>query len=208
MRTTHRRVGVLGGTFDPIHFGHLILAEEALFQFELDCVLFLLTPFPPHKAEQTLTSPAHRLKMVELAVQDHPSFEISRVDLDRPPPHYAVDSVRIIRESLCPAEVFYLMGGDSLRDLPKWHEPQKFLQECDGLAVMHRSIEDESVLDLEAQLPGIAGKVNFLTAPRFDISSREIRHRVAYGLPFRYFLPTPVYRYILDNGLYRRVVER
>lgn len=196
------RIGILGGTFDPVHLGHLILAEEALFQLRLERVLFLLTPFPPHKTDHEITSLSHRLKMLDLAIRDHPSFEVSYVDIDRPPPHYAADSLLLIRESYSQAKVFYLMGGDSLRDLPRWHEPRRFLQQCDGIGVMRRTIDGDSFSELERELPEIEQKVIFLNAPRFDISSREIRQRVANGLPFRYFLPPLVYQYILDTGLY------
>lgn len=197
------RIGILGGTFDPLHLGHLILAEEALFRLALDCVLFLLTPSPPHKTGQEITPLNHRLKMLELSIRDQPAFEISRVDIDRPPPHYAADSLLLIKEIYPQARVFYLMGEDSLQDLSHWHEPGRFLQQCDGIGVMRRVIDGDSLVELERMFPGIEQKVIFLKAPRFDISSREIRQRVAQGMPFRYFLPPAVYQYILRTGLYR-----
>ncbi|PWH18280.1 MAG: nicotinate (nicotinamide) nucleotide adenylyltransferase [Anaerolineae bacterium] len=197
------RIGILGGTFDPLHLGHLILAEEALFQLALSRVFFLLTPCPPHKIDQEITAVEHRLKMLELAIRDQAAFQISRVDLDRPPPHYAVDSLKIIRKNNPKAKLFYLMGEDSLRDLTKWHDPLRFVQQCDGIGVMRRAIDDGTLVELDQALPGIKPKIIFLTAPRFDISSREIRKRVAQGLPFRYFLPPAVYDYIEENGLYR-----
>lgn len=197
------RIGILGGTFDPLHLGHLILAEEALFHLALDCVLFLLTPCPPHKTSQEITPLDHRLKMLKLSIWDQPAFEISRVDIDRAPPHYAADSLLLIKQIYPQARVFYLMGEDSLRDLIHWHEPERFLQQCDGIGVMRRAVDNDSLVELERVLPGIEQKVIFLKAPRFDISSREIRQRVAQGLPFRYFLSPPVYQYILRTGLYR-----
>jgi len=203
VNSAQKRIGILGGTFDPLHLGHLILAEEALFRLELDSVFFLLTPCPPHKTDQEITSLDHRLKMLELAICDQPAFTLSRVDIDRSPPHYAADSLLIIRETYPQARVFYLMGEDSLRDLTRWHEPARFLQQCDGIGVMRRAVSNDSLADLEKNLPGIEQKVIFLEAPRFDISSRQIRQRVAQGLPFRYFLPPAVYQYILLMGLYR-----
>lgn len=197
------RIGILGGTFDPLHLGHLILAEEARYGLALDCVLFLLTPCPPHKNDQEITPLDHRLKMLKLSIRDQPAFEISRVDIDRSPPHYAADSLLFIRELYPQARLFYLMGEDSLRDLIHWHEPARFLQQCDGIGVMRRVINNDSLVELERVFPGIEQKVFFLKAPRFDISSREIRQRVAQGMPFRYFLPPPVYQYILRTGLYR-----
>jgi nicotinate-nucleotide adenylyltransferase len=140
--------------------------------------------------------------MLKLAIRDQPAFEISRVDIDRSPPHYAADSLIRIREIYPQAKVFYLMGEDSLRDLIHWHEPGRFLQQCDGIGVMRRVIDSDSLVDLQRMFPGTEQKVIFLEAPRFDISSREIRQRVAQGLPFRYFLPQAVYQYILRTGLY------
>ncbi|GAB4472061.1 MAG: nicotinate-nucleotide adenylyltransferase [Anaerolineales bacterium] len=199
-----QRIGILGGTFDPVHLGHLILAEEALYQIPLDCVFFLLTPSPPHKTNQEITDVFHRYRMLRYAIANQRAFTISRVDLDRPPPHYAVDSIQILRGAYPRSEIYYLMGEDSLRDLPRWHDAPRFVQVCDGIGVMRRTIDDASYNELEKVLPGVREKVLFLTAPRFDISSREIRQRVATGLPFRYFLPPSVYKYILANGLYRR----
>lgn len=197
------RIGILGGTFDPIHLGHLILAEEGLYQLGLDFILFLLTPFPPHKTGQRITPLQHRLAMLELAIGDNPFFQVSRVDIERLPPHYAVDSVKIIRASYPQAKVYYLMGGDSLRDLPSWHQPELFIHSCDGIGVMRRRGESKSLRDISQFLPEIQDKVIFLTAPQFDVSSREIRRRISNHLPFRYFLPPSVYKYIIENGLYR-----
>ncbi|MFN3308071.1 MAG: nicotinate-nucleotide adenylyltransferase [Anaerolineales bacterium] len=197
------RIGILGGTFDPIHLGHLILAEEALYQLRLDVILFLITPFPPHKTEQEITHLGHRLKMLDLAIESNPYFRVSRVDIDRQPPHYAVDSLEIIRKLSPQSKIFYLMGGDSLRDLPRWHRAEQFVHVCDGIGVMRRRIEGETFTDLFQPFPELQEKVVFLTAPQFDISSREIRNRVSLGLPFRYFLPPSVYAYILSQGLYQ-----
>ncbi len=196
-------IGVLGGTFDPVHLGHLILAEEALFQLGLDVILFLITPFPPHKTEQEITHLDHRLPMLELAIEDNPNFCVSRVDIDRQPPHYAVDSLEIIRKLYPQSKIFYLMGGDSLRDLPRWHQPEQFIHACDGIGVMRRRIEEGTLEELCQFFPALQEKIVFLTAPQFDISSREIRNRVSLGLPFRYFLPPSVYAYILSHGLYQ-----
>ncbi|MCX8063467.1 MAG: nicotinate-nicotinamide nucleotide adenylyltransferase, partial [Anaerolineales bacterium] len=145
----------------------------------------------------------HRWKMLALAIADNPLFTLSRVDIDRSPPHYAVDSVKIIKTLYPLAKIYYLMGGDSLRDLPRWHQPEQFINACDGIGVMRRGIEKDPLEELSQTLLGIRDKTIFLNAPQFDISSREIRQRVYKGLPFRYFLPSSVYRYILEKGLYR-----
>ncbi|HIC88581.1 MAG TPA: nicotinate (nicotinamide) nucleotide adenylyltransferase, partial [Anaerolineae bacterium] len=122
------RIGILGGTFDPPHIGHLILAEEAYHQLHLDCVYFVPAGDPPHKRHLHLSPVEDRLRMVTLAIADNPHFVVSRIDADRPGPHYTIDMVRLLRDSLPPGtELFFLMGLDSLADLPNWHDPDRLV---------------------------------------------------------------------------------
>ncbi len=195
-------LGVFGGTFDPPHLGHLILAQEAQSQLGLDKVLWVLTAGPPHKTGLVITALQHRLDMLSAATCDNPDFEISRVDIDRSAPHYAVDTVRLIARSHPEAELIYLMGGDSLHDLPTWFKPNEFVQACDAIGVMARPGEQVPLDSLERQIPGIARKVRFVEAPLLEIASSDIRARVAQGRPFRYYLPPAVYQIILDRKLY------
>jgi nicotinate-nucleotide adenylyltransferase len=198
-------IGVLGGTFDPPHLGHLILASEALYQFGLEKVLFVLTPNPPHKKGLPITDVTFRKTMLELAIEGNPSFELSPVDLERDPPHYAADTMGILKGQYPEFELYYLMGGDSLRDLPSWNRPLQFLDNCDGLAVMAR---DRWMIDLNAleqRLPGIGQKIHWLNSTRIEISSREIRQRVSENLPYRYFLPEKVYRFIKEHHIYKQI---
>lgn len=195
-------LGVFGGTFDPPHLGHLILASEAQSQLELDQVLFVLTPAPPHKAGQTVTPLEQRLSMLQAALGDAPGFRLSRVDIDRSPPHYAVDTVHLLRQQFPTAHLTYLMGGDSLMDLPIWHKPAEFVQECDSIGVMRRPGDRLSLLSLETKLPGVVDKIRFIQVPLLQISSSEIRQRILDGRPVRYFLPTLVYQHILSERLY------
>jgi len=197
------RIGIFGGTFDPPHIAHLILAEEALNQLDLDLILWVLTPDPPHKQGQPISPLEHRLELLEAAISDHPRFEPPRVDIDRPPPHCAVDTVRLLREKHPAAELIYLMGGDSLRDLASWHTPADFVLACDALGVVRRPNAVIALEDLETLIPGITPKVQFVEAPLLDIAASRIRHRIQAGLPYRYFLPTTVYRIIQARGLYR-----
>jgi len=127
------RVGVFGGTFDPPHVGHLILAGEAVDQLGLQRLLWVLTPNPPHKLNQAVTSLEIRLEILQAAIEENPVFEISRVEMDRPGPHFAVDTVGMLAKLLPKAELFYLIGGDSLHDLPTWCDPQGFIQTISGL---------------------------------------------------------------------------
>ncbi len=198
------RIGLFGGTFDPPHLGHLILASEAQTQLKLDRLLWILTPEPPHKQDQDITPIEDRLAMVRLAIADNPDFELSRIELDRPGPHYTLDTIKIVSEQNPGADIVPIIGGDSLRDLPKWHEPQQIVYACHWIGVMRRPSDDETNLEaLERELPGISSKVHYVDAPLLEIASREIRNRIASGRSVRYYLPAPVYEYIERNHLYQ-----
>ncbi|GAB4532605.1 MAG: nicotinate-nucleotide adenylyltransferase [Anaerolineales bacterium] len=196
------RLGIFGGTFDPPHIGHLILAAEAQYQLRLDGVLWVLTAVPPHKRGQEITPLEKRLAMLQAAIADEAHFTLSRVDIDRPPPHYAVDTVRLLRRAYPEAALIYLMGGDSLRDLPAWHTPQDFVAACDSLGVVRRPGETVSLAGVERVLPGSARKIQFVDAPLLEIASRDIRARISAGRPARYFLPPAVWALIKHWGLY------
>jgi nicotinate-nucleotide adenylyltransferase len=198
------RIGLFGGTFDPPHLGHLILASEAQFQLELTRLFWTLTPEPPHKQDQLITPIEHRLAMVNLAIADNPSFELSRAELDRPGPHYTLDTIRLVAEQNPDAEIVPVIGGDSLHDLPTWHHPQELLFAAHWIGVMRRPGESANLEELERELPGISSKVHYVDAPLLEIASREIRSRIADRRPFRYYLPQPVYHYINEHHLYHQ----
>jgi len=197
------RLGIFGGTFDPPHIGHLILAGEALDSLELDSLHWLLTPDPPHKKDQSILPWQHRLAMLELCLSNNPDFMISRLDIDRPGPHYAVDTVKLMAIEHPNAEIIYIMGGDSLKDLPTWHNPLDFVSACNELGVMRRPGDKIDLDLLETDFPGIKNKVKFMDAPLLGISSQQIRLRIAKNKPFRYYVTSPVYQYIVDHKLYR-----
>lgn len=197
------KIGILGGTFDPPHIGHLILASEAIFQLKLNRILWVLTPNPPHKRDSAITSVTIRKALVLAAIQGQPSFEFCDVDMDREPPHYAVDTLRILRNRHPAAKIIYLMGEDSLFDLPKWHDPEAFLALCDSLGVMRRERINEYIIDLELHFPNITEKIQYIDVPSINVSSSDIKRRVAQGLPYKYFLPEKVYLLIKKNGLYQ-----
>lgn len=196
------RIGIFGGTFNPPHLGHLILAEESFYQLRLDRLLWVLTPDPPHKQGRQILSAEQRIDLVRAAICDNPAFELSRIDLDRQPPHYALDTVLLLHKAHTGAELVYLMGGDSLHDLPTWHRPQDFVAACDEICVMRRPGDQIDLKLLETKLPGISQKVQFVEAPLLEISAHEIRRRVAAGEPFRYYLPRPVYDLIIERRMY------
>ncbi len=197
------RLGVFGGTFDPPHLAHLILAAEAKEQLRLERILWVLTPDPPHKQSRNITPLVYRLRMLQAALQDNPAFELSRIDIDRDPPLYALDTIRIVGRQNPEAELVYLFGGDSLRDLLTWHRPTDFIASCHGLGVMRRPGARNDIKKLESQLPGIIGKLQWINAPLLQVSGSDIRHRAAHGQSFRYFLLPDVYEIIQEQNLYR-----
>ena len=198
------KIGIFGGTFDPPHLGHLILAAEALDQLGLSKVMWVLTPVPPHKLEQPITPLENRLVMTQLMLGDYPQFELSRAEIDRPGPHYMLETIRVIKTQSPGADPFLLVGGDSLKDLPTWHHPSELVSECRGLGVMRRPNDTIDLKSLEEILPGLSDKVQFVNAPLLEISSRDIRNRISEGRAFRHYLTPLVYEYIFKNGLYLR----
>jgi nicotinate-nucleotide adenylyltransferase len=204
--TTRLRIGIFGGTFDPPHIGHLVLAEIACYDLRLDRVFWVLTEHPPHKQNENITSIDFRLEMLQAAIQDNPYFEISRVDIDRPGPHYAVDTVELIKRAYPHDAIIYLMGGDSLKDLPSWFNPHRFVALIDELGVMWRP-GSESASSLNSHemgniFPGLPAKIHYLKAPLLDIASSKIRKLAAQSGPFRYYVTDAVYQTIRKHKLY------
>jgi nicotinate-nucleotide adenylyltransferase len=197
------RLGIFGGTFDPPHIGHLILAAEAHQQLELDRVLWVLTFHPPHKLNQSISSLQHRLDMVQAAIDDDWRFKLSRIDIDRPAPHYAVDTVRLLGEKYPDSELVYLMGGDSLENLPSWYQPHEFTAGCRNIGVMRRLGDKIDFSHLEIKIPGITPKIQVVAAPLVEIAASQIRQRIRKKYSFRYFLPAGVYEIIKKRKLYQ-----
>ncbi len=198
-----RRVGVFGGTFDPIHHGHLVAAEEVWHELKLDRVLFVPAGTPPHKRNQPVTPVHHRLAMVELAIASNPHFALSRVDVDRPGPSYTVDTVALLREELGPeAEIFFVMGMDSLAEIATWHQAQRLVELC-RLAVVDRPWYQVDMAALEAAIPGIVDRVILVHIPGLAISSTDIQQRVHSGRSIKYLVPAAVEEYIHAHGLYK-----
>lgn len=196
-------LGIFGGTFDPPHLGHLILAAEAQAQLNLDRVLWVLTPQPPHKPERPITPLEHRMEMLRRAISDSPVFELSSVEIDRPGPHYTVDTLHLLQEKYPTGKLVLLIGGDSLSDLPGWSRPREIIAAVHAFGVMRRPGDNIELIALEQLVPGIHSKVQFVDAPQLDISSSLIRQRVAGNGHSRYYLPPGVYDYIQQNHLYR-----
>jgi nicotinate-nucleotide adenylyltransferase len=197
------RVGVLGGTFDPIHIGHLVSAEEAWGELELERVVFVPAGLPPHKLDHVVSPVEHRLAMVELAIVSNPHFAVSRVDIDRFGPCYTVDTIELLRDEWGPgAEIYFIMGSDSLLDILTWRNPRRLIRLC-RFAVVSRSGYQVDLNELDALLPGVASRVQMLNAPELAISSTDIQRRVREGLSIKYQVPEAVEAYIYQHKLYR-----
>ncbi|HXL37587.1 MAG TPA: nicotinate-nucleotide adenylyltransferase [Ktedonobacteraceae bacterium] len=206
-----RRVGILGGTFDPVHYGHLVIAEEVYAALQLAEVVFVPSGQPPHKTNVEITPAEHRLKMLELAIASNPHFTISRVDLDRPGPSYTVDMLQLLRRQWGEhTAIYFIIGRDSLEDLLSWHDSSGILEQLTHLVAVRRPgySESEAFYDsLEARLSGIKQRLLIVETPRFNISATDLRQRVAEGRPIKYQTPESVESYIVQYGLYRTKLD-
>jgi nicotinate-nucleotide adenylyltransferase len=203
-------VGIFGGTFDPVHFGHLVVAEEVLVVLKLSEIVFVPTGQPPHKPGRVITPAGHRVAMLERAIAGNAHFSLSRVEVDRPGPSYTVDTLRRLREQWSSSRdevaIYFVIGWDSLEYLLTWHDPGGLLEQLNYLVAVKRPgyNEDSAYVDgLEARLPGLKSRLLVVPAPQFDISSTDLRRRVAEGRPVKYQLPESVEAYITYYGLYK-----
>jgi nicotinate-nucleotide adenylyltransferase len=193
------RVGILGGTFDPVHLGHLLLAECAREELSLDEVLFVPAREPWRKSHRVITPAEHRLALLELAIAGNEDFGISDIELRRSGPTYTADTLEALAGERLDDEFYFIVGADALADLPQWHEPQRIVAHA-LLAVAPRGGRDTDVASVA--IPGIADRIRRFAAPRIEISSTEIRARVAAGRSVRYQVPDAVAEYITKHGLY------
>lgn len=210
-QSTSLRLGIFGGTFDPIHLAHLVIAQEAAAQLVLDRVLFIPAGQPPHKAALSISPAAERAAMVQVAIQDNPCFALSTIEMENAGLNFTVDTLARLRERAAPADEMYLiLGGDMIYDLANWRNPAQVVALVAGIVAMHRpgfAFTPERLAELDVRLPGLAAKIRPVAAPQMDISATQIRARVARGLPVRYLVPDPVVQYIYEHGLYNTRVE-
>jgi nicotinate-nucleotide adenylyltransferase len=201
--TAIQRLGVFGGTFDPIHHGHLVAAEEARQQLALDKVLFVPAGLPPHKPARPISPAGHRLRMVELAIAGKGHFAVSRVDVDRPEPSYTAHTLELLRAKWGPGpRLFFIEGNDSLKDIVHWYQPQRLIELCE-LAVVARPNSEIDLAGLERQLPGITERIHWVNIPLLEISSSDLRARVRAGRSISFLVPREVEAYIRQHRLYR-----
>lgn len=195
------RLGLLGGTFDPPHFGHLWLAESARDQLHLDQVLFLPVGEPPHKQGNSITAVSRRLHMTQLAISNHPAFCLDTLDIERPLPHTTCSLLPLVQAAHPDADLWLIIGTDSLRDFPTWHEPENIIAQC-RLAALARPgvVVDWNVL--ETAVPGLRAATDELAGPTMDISSTAVRQWAKHNHSLRYLVPAPVLDFIQQHALY------
>ena len=201
--TSVLRIGILGGTFDPIHFGHLAIAEAALDRLDLDRVILIPAGRPWLKSDQMVTSAAHRLAMVRLAIEDRPELEVSTIEVDRPGPTYTVDTLAELRRELgSGVDLYLILGMDSVRELRRWRDPERLFGMCTVVAVSRPESVDVSTAEIECEFPAAHGRIKTTRGPMLDISATDIRMRVAEGRSISNCVPPSVQRYIRQHGLY------
>jgi nicotinate-nucleotide adenylyltransferase len=205
--TSVRRVGILGGTFDPIHYAHLAIAEEVRVALDLTEIVFIPAGQPPHKPERMVTPARHRLAMVQLAIATNPCFTYSRIEVDRPGPSYLVDTLRDLRAQWGKdTALYFVIGWDSLEELHTWYDPQGILAQLTKLVAVGRpgyAQGNEYNTMLEARLPGILQRLLIVPAPLLNISSTDLRQRITEGRPIKYQTPETVEQYIVEHKLYQ-----
>ena len=198
------KVGVFGGTFDPIHIGHLLVAEQARILLSLDKVMFIPAGQPWFKVGQAVTQERHRMAMVELAAESNPFFRASDIEINRSGPTYTVDTLVELRRQLgAEAKLFVILGLDSLGEIGRWHRPERVLELSTVVGMSRPGFMDFNPETLDAISPGASAKVVLLKGPLVDVSAIDLRRRVAEGASIKYRVPESVEAYIREHGLYR-----
>lgn len=200
------RVGIMGGTFDPIHYGHLVTAEEARVQFDLSQVLFVPNRYPPHKDLNGVTDPEHRYRMTLLATMTNERFAVSRIEIDRPGPSFTIETIETLRKTHAASDLFYITGADAILQIVhgEWERSAELLALCQFIAASRPGFS----LNAEGmRRSNVTGRrldnLHVMEIPALAISSTDIRRRVTNGRPIRYLVPDPVEAYVVKHGLYR-----
>ena len=202
---TKRKIGVLGGTFDPIHLGHLIVAGDLREKLGLREVLFIPAgrPWLKLKEEKPISAADHRLAMVRLAVASNPHFKVSTMEIDRPGLSYSIDTILELKAELgAQVEIYFIVGPDALAEFPKWKEPAQLMGICQVVGIGRPKHTQVDLRKLERSVPGASQRIVLVDVPQIEISSTDIRRRVAQGLSIRYLVPEAVEKYIAEHRLY------
>lgn len=197
-----RKIGLMGGTFNPVHIGHLILAEQARTEWRLDSVWFLPNGIPPHKGLANNTSKDSRVAMLSLAIASNPDFELCTIELDDVKKSYSYETVRDLKAMYPGDDFYFIMGEDSLISIEQWMAYELFLSEIKVLAMKRHGGEASFLMEKVTELNSRGYEVHALDAPAFEISSSEIRKRIVSGKSIRYMVPDQVWSYIQETGLY------
>lgn len=200
------RIGVFGGTFNPVHLGHLILAQDALEAFDLSRILFVPCNLPPHKDAGHLISAAHRAAMLEKALEDNPDFEICDLEIRRGGTNYSIDTIRHLRKIYPRHELFFIIGSDSLLELHQWKEIDELLNLCQFAIFIRPGFDLKKADSRNLKLaPALSQSLlkNVVAVHQVDISASDIRHRIAEGMSIRYLVPNAVEIYIAEHNLYK-----
>lgn len=203
-----QRIGIMGGTFNPIHYGHLIIAENAYEQFDLDQVIFMPTGHTPHKSYGGVEMTKHRCEMVKLAIKDNDHFHFSDYEVERTEVNYTYMTLQALSEKDPETELFFILGADSLFSFEQWRCPERICQYATVLAAVRDSYTESKV---DAQIQHLkqifGGEIFRLETPNFNVSSKIIRERIQAGDTIRYLMPDAVVDYIKDNDLYELVSQ-
>ncbi len=197
------KIGILGGTFDPVHNGHIKVAEAVMAQLDLAKVIFVPAGQPWLKSDSPVSPAKHRVEMVRLAIADCSGFELSLIEINRPGPSYTVDTIEELRAKPGSGnELFFILGWDSLAQLPKWKEPSRLIEVCRLVAVPRPGYKSPDLNQMETLIPGLLSRLIIQDKPEIDVSATQIRRRVAEGLSIRDLVPMPVAEYIKQHRLY------
>ena len=203
----NRSVGIMGGTFDPIHYGHLVIAEAARAKYRMDEIIFVPSGMPPHKKVRSITHSEHRFQMTKLAIQDNPHFCVSRLEIDRPGLSYAVDTIRAMRDLFAVnAKLYFITGADAILEILSWKDVGALINMCQLVAATRPGYSLGGLEDIIERIRTEHKRdfsVHTMEVPALMISSTDIRSRVQKGMPIKYLLPDSVEKYIYEHKLYR-----
>ncbi|MDR3541746.1 MAG: nicotinate-nucleotide adenylyltransferase [Desulfosporosinus sp.] len=197
------RLGIMGGTFDPIHYGHLVAAEMARGEFNLSKVLFIPSGTPPHKVNRDVSAANLRYEMVELAIQDNPAFDLSALEIERIGLSYTVETLRVLRRAWPEYELYFITGTDALLEIFSWRDAEEILTMIQFIGAARPGFDaSDFLLKVQQEHPETQGRIHYLEVPALAISSTDIRARVRNGQPIRYLLPELVRLFLQKHGLY------
>ena len=205
MLEKHKKIGIMGGAFDPIHYGHLMIAENAAEQYELDEVFFMPTGQSPLKNKRHMTDASHRCEMIRLAIADNPRFHLSTLEIEAQGTSYTYRTLELLKEEHRKDQLFFIMGGDSLKDFDSWRYPERIVKVACVLAAIRDDVDGSIFQDKIAYLRERYGEETVfpLKTPNYEVASNQIRTRTGQGQTIRYMVPEPVREYISEHGLYK-----